>query len=224
MSDLKIVIGLGNPGEKYRNTRHNAGYMALAVLAEKKGFNDPCRSKKALISKGKVEGYPVILAWPTVYMNLSGSAAAELLNFYKVPLERLLVIHDDMDLPVGRLKACSGGGSAGHNGLVSLMEEIGEGFDRLRIGIGRPDRAAFGGDWSPYVLAPFNSLEVEAFDQSLQTAALASAAWISHGLPTCQRRANVRPPKPPKEGQPGGPSEAGSPEPGRLEVPEGRTD
>jgi PTH1 family peptidyl-tRNA hydrolase len=174
--------------------------MALATMAEMRGFKDAVVFRRSLVSKGKVEGVPVILAWPNTFMNHSGQAAQELVNYYKVPLSSVLVIHDDMDLPLGRLKACSGGGSAGHNGLNSLLDEIGPGFDRLRIGIGRPERSIFDGDWAPYVLSPFNSLEVELLDKTLITAAKAAAAWISHGLSSAQRRANVRV-KPPKADQ-----------------------
>jgi PTH1 family peptidyl-tRNA hydrolase len=198
MGEWKVLMGLGNPGDRYQNTRHNAGFMALAQLAGNCGFQDPRRFKQNLVTYGKVEGHKVILAWPQTYMNLSGIAAAELLNYYKLSLEDLLVIHDDMELPVGRLKAGNGGGSGGHNGLNSIFTELGDAFDRLRVGIGRPDKNSFMGDYASYVLAPFTSLEWEEIDRALLLAAKSASAWVLNGLAACQRRANVRPKAPKK--------------------------
>jgi PTH1 family peptidyl-tRNA hydrolase len=190
-------MGLGNPGKQYQNTRHNAGYMALATLAKERNFVDPSRCGRNLITKGRIEGQKVILAWPQTYMNNSGLAARELLNYYKEPNSNLLVIHDDMDIPVGQLKASTGGGSGGHNGLISIINEIEGDFDRLRIGIGRPSRVIFGGDYAPYVLSSFTESEVKAIDQALELAAQATALWSFKGIAACQRKANVKP-KPPK--------------------------
>ncbi|MDR1545572.1 MAG: aminoacyl-tRNA hydrolase [Deltaproteobacteria bacterium] len=186
-------MGLGNPGERYRNTRHNAGFMAVALLAQKQGFGDPVRFGESLVSKGRIEDQRVALAWPQTFMNLSGRAAKALLRFYKIPATDLLAVYDDMDLPLGRLKAGQGGGVGGHNGLASLVEEIGGGFHRLRVGIGRPDRSSpFQADYASYVLAPFTSLEAEAIDEALEAAAKSAFMWSFKGLGACQRQTNQR--------------------------------
>ncbi|MDR0356462.1 MAG: aminoacyl-tRNA hydrolase [Deltaproteobacteria bacterium] len=197
--ELKIIVGLGNPGERYQNTRHNAGYHVVAKMAEMKNFPDPSRFAKNLISKGKIEGQRTILAWPQTFMNNSGQAVRELLDFYKVKPSCLLVVHDDMDLPVGRLKAVNGGGSSGHNGLTSLIGEIRENFDRLRVGIGRPVKGTFDGDYAPYVLSDFEPEEREIIDAAILIGAQATALWSHKGLPACQRKANVKPKKAKKE-------------------------
>jgi PTH1 family peptidyl-tRNA hydrolase len=190
-------MGLGNPGKQYQNTRHNAGYMALATLAKIRNFNDPSRFGRNLITKGSIEGQKVILAWPQTYMNNSGQAVKDLLSYYKEKNSNLLVIHDDMDISVGKLKATTGGGSGGHNGLISSMNEIEGEFDRLRIGIGRPPKGAYGGDYAPYVLSNFTKTESEAIDQALLLASQAIALWSFKGMAACQRKANIKP-RPPK--------------------------
>ncbi|MDR2302519.1 MAG: aminoacyl-tRNA hydrolase [Deltaproteobacteria bacterium] len=193
---FKIIFGLGNPGKQYQNTRHNAGYMALATLAQLKNFSDPIRSGRSLVTKGKIEGQKVILAWPQTYMNNSGHAVKDLLNFYKLPSSNILVIHDDMDINVGRLKASSGGGSGGHNGLISIANELSGDFDRLRVGIGRPDKGIFGGDYAPYVLSSFSPGELDDLDRSLLLAAECAVIWLNKGMSACQRKANAKPKTP----------------------------
>ncbi|MDR2386885.1 MAG: aminoacyl-tRNA hydrolase [Deltaproteobacteria bacterium] len=189
---FKFIIGLGNPGKQYQSTRHNVGYMALATLAQLQNFTDPTRSGRNLITKGQIEGQKVILAWPQTYMNSSGFAVKDLLNFYKESISKILVIHDDMDINVGRIKASSGGGSGGHNGLISIINEIDSEFDRLRIGIGRPDKGIFGGDYAPYVLSNFNPGEFDDIDRSLLLAAQCAVLWSTKGMAACQRRANCK--------------------------------
>jgi PTH1 family peptidyl-tRNA hydrolase len=138
-------------------------------------------------------------------MNLSGVAARELVNYYKIDSKSILVIHDDMDVEVGRVKASMGGGTGGHNGLVSLLGELDFDFARIRIGVGRPERKLFGGDWSPWILSPPTSLELEAFDRSVKIAAEGAAIWAASGLAAVQNRINKKPPKAKAEaGQEGG--------------------
>ncbi|MDR1487994.1 MAG: aminoacyl-tRNA hydrolase [Deltaproteobacteria bacterium] len=197
MSGMKVVIGLGNPGERYRNTRHNVGFMVVAQLAELHRIEDPSRFKKNLVTTGKIEGRKVMLAWPQSYMNQSGAAIKELLNYYKLDLSDALVVHDDMELEVGRVRAVVGGGIGGHNGLASIYELLGERFDRLRVGIGRPDKSCFDRDYAGYVLAPFTSLESDVIDRAILLAAQSASEWVQSGLAACQRKANVRV-KPPK--------------------------
>ncbi len=133
---MRLIVGLGNPGPEYEATRHNAGFMALNRLAGRHGFGRPTHfSGKSYTAKGSIEGHRVVLAWPQTYMNLSGQAVQELASFYKIPGSDILVLHDEMDLPIGRLKMDLGGGAAGHNGLTSIMRLLPDEFCRLRIGM-----------------------------------------------------------------------------------------
>jgi PTH1 family peptidyl-tRNA hydrolase len=200
--DWKLILGLGNPGERYRSTRHNAGFMALATLAVSRSLGDPSTFKSSLVLKTRLGSNRVILAWPQTYMNLSGQAAREIVNFYKVDPDSILVVHDDMDLETGRLKAVMGGGTAGHNGLESLMGELDGDFARLRIGVGRPDRGLLGGDWSLWVLSPPSAEEVEEFDLAITLAAEAAAVWAVSGLAAAQLKVNKRPSRSPKKAGP----------------------
>jgi PTH1 family peptidyl-tRNA hydrolase len=194
-SEWKLIVGLGNPGDKYRNTRHNAGFMALASLAVARNLTNPVTFKRSLIVKARFDEIRVILAWPQTYMNLSGVAARELVNFYKLDSKSILVIHDDMDLEVGRVKVAMGGGTGGHNGLVSLLEELDFDFARIRIGVGRPERNLLEGGWSDWILSPPTSLELEAFDRSVKIAAEGAAIWAVSGLTSVQNKINKKPPK-----------------------------
>lgn len=142
---MKLILGLGNPGAEYEKTRHNVGFMAVDALAEsldaawKKDVK-----RKAQVAKADLDGTPVILAKPATFMNLSGDAAAALVSFYKAPLKDVLMVHDDMDLPPGRMKFTAEGGAAGHNGVADIQTKLGtDKIARLRLGIGRP------GDQSP---------------------------------------------------------------------------
>jgi PTH1 family peptidyl-tRNA hydrolase len=192
-SDWKIIMGLGNPGERYHNTRHNVGFMAVALLARRENFPEPTRSGECLVSKGRVQGRRVLLAWPQTYMNRSGQAAASLMRFYKAEPPDLLVIHDDMDLALGRLKACDSGGVGGHNGLASMIAEVRGPFHRLRVGIGRPDRSSpFNAGYADYVLSSFTSLESETIDEALEAAARSAYIWSFKDLAACQRQTNQK--------------------------------
>jgi PTH1 family peptidyl-tRNA hydrolase len=194
MTDWKVVAGLGNPGPQYQNTRHNMGFMTLAQMAQDRGFENPVKFKKSLLTKGRVEGQKVLLVWPQTYMNLSGLAVEEVLSYYRLTVEDLLVIHDEMDLPLGRLKLTKGGGTAGHNGLGSLVEELSADFDRFRLGIGRPEKNAFYEGYYDYVLSPFNSLEIPLVDEVIERAAKATAIWVNEGLAAAQRLVNIKKP------------------------------
>ncbi|MDR2340047.1 MAG: aminoacyl-tRNA hydrolase [Deltaproteobacteria bacterium] len=212
-SHPRLVLGLGNPGPGYADTRHNAGYMALELFAERNRLENPVNFKSSVIISGNIEGARVILAWPLTYMNLSGVAARELYAFYKVQgTENILVLHDEMDLPPGRVKVSFGGGTAGHNGLCSLKENLPGDFAHVRIGIGRPPKD----DWESfgvsrdYVLSPFEDDELAPMQEGLGLAADATLAWIRGGLAASQRIANKRPKKPKKE-KPEGESPDGDP-------------
>ncbi len=134
-----LVLGLGNPGFRYRGTRHNMGFAVTSLLAQRHGLSLGRGGHRSVWGQGRVAGRPVILAQPQTYMNLSGEAAQSLLAYFGLEPNRLIVVHDDLDLPLGRLKVAVGGGTGGHKGVTSIMEQIGgPNFVRLRVGIGRP--------------------------------------------------------------------------------------
>ena len=159
-----LIVGLGNPGAAYAMTRHNAGFMAVDFLSGADAVWK--KEKNALVSK---QGN-IIFAKPQTFMNLSGAAVLALMTFYKIPLENLIVIHDDMDLPVGTLREKVGGGSAGHNGIKSIDAAVGQNYRRIRIGVGHPpsprlrgtspDNAEIFVDPSDWVLGKFTTDEM----------------------------------------------------------------
>jgi PTH1 family peptidyl-tRNA hydrolase len=167
---MYIIVGLGNPGRKYENTRHNAGFEVIDVLAEK--FDIPVTEKKhkALIGKGQIEGQSVILVKPQTFMNLSGESVSDVLHFYKLDAEEdLIVISDDVSLEVGRLRVRSKGSAGGHNGLKNIIAHCGtEAFSRVRVGVGKPT-----GDMISYVLGHFPTEEQELLEKTYEKAAQA---------------------------------------------------
>jgi len=153
----KLVAGLGNPGSKYLWTRHNAGFIVLDELSRRTGIPIARKTFSGLFGDGAWHGNRLLLLKPQTFMNLSGRSVNPALNFNRLTLGDLVVIHDDLDIPFGRVKIKEGGGHAGHNGLRSLMQEMGSGdFTRIRVGIGRPVR----GDAADYVLSPFSRDEL----------------------------------------------------------------
>jgi PTH1 family peptidyl-tRNA hydrolase len=155
--DTKLIVGLGNPGSKYQWTRHNAGFMVLDKLSDVAGISTARKKFSGFYGEGNWQGEQLLLLKPLTFMNLSGRSVAEALRFHKLSLKNLIVIHDDLDISFGRVKLKEGGGHAGHNGLRSLLSELGSGdFTRVRIGIGRPSR----GDVVDYVLNRFADEEL----------------------------------------------------------------
>ncbi len=155
--EMYLIFGLGNPGNRYRLTRHNIGFMVLEKLATRLEVDLKQKSFNALWGKGKIAGKNVLLAMPQTYMNLSGNAVRRLLAFFKADINNLIVIHDDLDLPFGTIRLKTGGGNAGHKGLESIVENLGSSdFMRVRLGIGRPaDKARI----ESYVLERFEPEE-----------------------------------------------------------------
>ncbi|MBO4672529.1 MAG: aminoacyl-tRNA hydrolase [Alphaproteobacteria bacterium] len=150
-----LIVGLGNPGCEYAATRHNVGFIALDTFA---GENTTWKlEKNALVTKGQIAGRNVIFAKPQTYMNNSGIAVQALMTFYKIPLENLVVIHDDMDLPCGKMRIKIGGGSAGHNGIRSIDGAVGPEYKRIRIGIGHPRDYESRIDPADWVLGKFTT-------------------------------------------------------------------
>ena len=175
-----LIVGLGNPGLAYRHNRHNVGFMVADALAEKLEIPLKRVKFKAQIGNGKLEGIPIIIAKPLTFMNNSGEAVAPLVRYFKVPLERLLVIHDDMDLPLGTLRMRPSGGSAGHNGMLSIFDKLGtNAIPRLRVGIGRPPGRM---DPADYVLQDFPRSEEELLSMVIAQACEAALAFITTGL------------------------------------------
>ena len=178
-----LVVGLGNPGRRYANTRHNAGFLVLDRLAAAEGIAFREKGEALLAEWGR--GW---LMKPLTYMNLSGRAVAPFVRRKGIPLERLLVVHDDMDLPLGRIRLKHGGSSGGQKGVASIIEALGEdGFDRLRIGIGRPPAGVDPVDW---VLSPFAPDERAVLERVLEAATEAVRVWEKEGLKSAQSRFN----------------------------------
>jgi peptidyl-tRNA hydrolase, PTH1 family len=176
---MKIIVGLGNPGPEYKNTRHNIGYMVLEELASRYPVERQEGKFDALIAHIRVKGEKVLLVKPLTYMNLSGQAVQPLVHWHKLELQDLMVVYDDMDLPLGAMRLRASGGSGGHKGIKSIMERLATpDFARARLGIGRPeDRAAV--DW---VLGRFSAGEKEQLEQVVKQAADALEKWIHKGL------------------------------------------
>ncbi len=160
-----LVVGLGNPGAQYVNTRHNVGFMAVDVLA---GENASWKSEKnALTARVDINGNRVIFVKPQTFMNNSGVAVAALMTFYKIPLENIVVVHDDMDIPVGDCREKIGGGSAGHNGIRSIDAHIGREYRRIRIGIGHPRDFDLPMDPADWVLGKFGAVQMDLIKNAI---------------------------------------------------------
>ncbi|RDW13342.1 aminoacyl-tRNA hydrolase [Paracoccus thiocyanatus] len=162
---MKLIVGLGNPGAKYAANRHNVGFMAVGRIAADHGFS-PWRARfQGEIAEGRLGGVRVTLLRPATFMNLSGQSVGEAMRYLKLAAQDVIVLHDELDLAPGRLRLKTGGGHAGHNGLRSIHQHVGEGYRRLRIGIGHPgdkDRVA------GYVLSDFAKAEQEGLDDVLR--------------------------------------------------------
>ncbi|EMY61019.1 aminoacyl-tRNA hydrolase [Leptospira terpstrae] len=171
-----LIVGLGNPGDKYKNTRHNIGFMILDALASSFGvsFKD---SKKYLETTHTWEGDKVHLLKPLEFMNLSGKSTQTLANLYKIPPTQILVIQDEVDLPFGKIKNKIGGGTAGHNGLKDIVAKLGsQDFHRLRFGVGKPEKG--GMEVADFVLQNFNSEEKNHLDSLIKESISKTEDWI----------------------------------------------
>jgi len=183
-----LIVGLGNPGREYRGTRHNVGFMLLDRLAENLGVSFSRVESRSLVTKAEFLGSKLILVKPQTYMNLSGQAVSSLLRFYKVPLERLLVVYDDVDLPLGTLRLRPDGGSAGHKGMQSIIEKLGaQEFPRLRIGVSRPPGRMEAAD---YVLQDFSKAESELLQEVLIRGTEAVLAFVGEGIVAAMNQFN----------------------------------
>lgn len=191
-----LILGLGNPGREYANTRHNMGFMLLDRLAQKQNAHAMKVQSKAIIIEARLGEKKLLLAKPQTYMNLSGQAAQGLIHFYKLPLEQVLVAHDDLDLPLGVLRLRPGGGAGGQKGVRSIIEHLGTPqFARLRLGIDRPPGRM---DAAAYVLQNFSPQESALVNETLERAAEAALAWMNEGLNAAMNQFNPAAPAPQK--------------------------
>jgi PTH1 family peptidyl-tRNA hydrolase len=175
---LKAIIGLGNPGRRYEGTRHNVGFAVLDELGARRGVAFDSSPADALVAKVRGDN-PVLLAKPTTFMNLSGEAVGALLRYYKIDVGDLLVIVDEAQLPLGRLRARARGSAGGHNGLKSVIAHLGEDFARLRIGVGRGDP---GRDLADHVLARFDADEAAEIERATTRSADAAEMFVTSGI------------------------------------------
>jgi len=175
---MKVIVGLGNPGPRYKDTRHNVGFETLEELARRHPVQREESRFDAIIAHFQINQEKVCLLKPLTYMNLSGRAVRAFVSYYKIDLQDLIVIYDDMDLPVGSLRIRSKGGTGGHRGMNSLVENLGtQDFARIRIGIGRPSGEAV--DW---VLGRFSPEEKPLIQKAISRAADAVECWLNHGI------------------------------------------
>jgi PTH1 family peptidyl-tRNA hydrolase len=177
---VKLIVGLGNPGRDYRWTRHNVGFLLVELLAEKNGIDLTKRGLKSIYGRGKIGRQDVILAKPQTFMNLSGEAVQRLLRFFKIPPEDLIVLHDDLDLPFGKIRIRLQGGAGGHKGIKSIIESLGvDVFVRFKVGIGRPGKA--GQDPADFVLEPLSGGEREELKEMVNRNAEAVEILLLEG-------------------------------------------
>jgi len=183
-----IIAGLGNPGLRYANTRHNVGFIVLDMLADKLGIKVTKAKHKALIGEGTLAGEKIVLAKPQTYMNLSGESILELKNWYKVEDSRIIIIYDDIDLDIGVLRIRPSGSAGTHNGMRSIIEHLkSQDFPRVRLGIGRPPQ-----DWDlkDYVLSTFRDDEIPKLKDACQRAVEGVELIITKGVNYAMSRCN----------------------------------
>jgi peptidyl-tRNA hydrolase, PTH1 family len=192
--DSWLIVGLGNPGPDYAGNRHNAGFMVLDLLAQRMGAKFKAHKGRADVVEGQLDGPGsprVRLVKPKAFMNVSGGPVASLRDFFKVPVERIVVVHDELDIPYGTLRLKAGGGDNGHNGLKSLRQSLGSGeFLRVRFGIGRPPGRM---DAAAFVLKDFSAAERKELDFFVDRGADAVASLITDGLERAQNAYNADP-------------------------------
>ena len=189
---MYIIAGLGNPGRKYENTRHNMGFIAVDLLAEKYGIKVDKIKFKALVGEGRIAGRKVLLLKPQTYMNLSGESIREVMSFYKEGIENLIVIYDDIDIPTGTIRVRKKGSAGTHNGMrniVYLLQD--DNFPRIRVGIGSDKKV----DLINYVTGGVTKGEKELLEGALVKAADAAAAIVEKGIEKAMNEYNVRPKK-----------------------------
>jgi PTH1 family peptidyl-tRNA hydrolase len=193
---MKLIVGLGNPGRAYANNRHNVGFMCLNHFAKTQGIRFNKKQGKARIGTGEVAGNKIVVAKPQTYMNLSGQSVSLLTRKFNITLNNLLVIHDDLDLPLGKIRIRSGSSSGGHKGIDSIITELGsQNFIRLRIGIGRPVKNEGTIEFSEaeiinYVLSDFTPDEKQAVIKAIPKVSEAILCLLTEGLTAAMNKHN----------------------------------
>lgn len=189
MTDRFLIVGLGNPGKEYENTRHNIGFQVVDELAAAYGLKFDTKKSKAKYADGIIRGKRVILAKPQTYMNLSGNAVKGLMDFFKIPIENIIIVVDHLDVPLGTLRIRPKGGSGGQNGLKHIIQQLGntQDFARIRLGISRPP-----GNMNPakYVLRPFKGDEEILARETVGRAIKAIEIWLEDGIDQAMNQQN----------------------------------
>jgi PTH1 family peptidyl-tRNA hydrolase len=183
----KLIVGLGNPGRSYARNRHNTGFQVVDRLAMAHSLAFDQQKSRGLLALGRIADHYVAILKPQTYMNLSGQAVTEVARFYKVPIQDILVIYDDLDLPLGQLRLRPSGGTGGHNGVASIIAALGsQDFPHLRVGIGRPSH----GDPVDYVLSDFTADELPFIEAAFGDAVAAIELYLREGLEAAMNRYN----------------------------------
>jgi PTH1 family peptidyl-tRNA hydrolase len=186
---MKVVAGLGNPGSKYQNTRHNVGFQIVGELALRHGVSKPRVKFEAEIAEVTLAGEKLLLVAPQTYMNESGRSIAKLVDFYKLPVEQLMIVCDDMNLPTGQLRMRKSGSAGGQKGLMSILQALStEQISRLRIGIGRPPGRM---DATDYVLGRIRKGEVDEINHAVMLAADGIELWAKSGVDAAMNQVNA---------------------------------
>ncbi|GMU00042.1 aminoacyl-tRNA hydrolase [Corallococcus caeni] len=188
---MKLICGLGNPGREYERHRHNVGFMVVDALLARARAELTQDKFQARVGQGTLGGERILFVEPQTYMNLSGRSVAEAARFYKVAVQDVLVVHDELDLPFGRLQLKAGGGAGGHNGLKSMVQCLGEdAFIRVRVGIGKPEGPNAKERVAGYVLSNFDDGERRQLEELIGKAADMAESWVRDGLATAMNRHN----------------------------------
>jgi PTH1 family peptidyl-tRNA hydrolase len=186
---IYLIVGLGNPGRRFREDRHNIGFMVLDHILTRMELTFSRSQQNSLVTDGVIGGHKIFFAKPQTFMNNVGKSVAPLIRYYRIPLEHLLVVYDDLDLPLGTLRIRPQGGSGGHRGMQSILQHLGsEYFPRMRLGIGRPPGQM---DPADYVLQSFSKDEMEEVDFTLERAVDAVEVYIRDGIEIAMTRFNT---------------------------------
>lgn len=184
-----LIVGLGNPGAKYELTRHNIGFLAIDALLDTQGISSCKGAFSGKTARFELSGQPCVALKPETFMNRSGTSVQQAMAFHKIALNQVIVIHDDLDLPLGELRIKLGGGSGGHNGLKDITRLLGESYLRIRLGIGRPSIKGIEAD---YVLSPFSDNELVLLENLFKKSSQAIKTLVAEGLEMAQRSCQVK--------------------------------
>ncbi len=187
-SSMYIIVGLGNPGKQYEATRHNVGFIAIDEIAKRLNIKVDRLKFKALIGEGRIGSEKIVLAKPQTFMNLSGQSVVELMNYYKVPRENLIVLYDDIDIEVGKLRIRHKGSAGTHNGMKNIIYLLGfDDFPRIRIGVSKPRPQQ---DLASFVLSKFDKDEIPKMIESIETAAVATIEAVESTVDIAMNKYN----------------------------------